>query len=279
MKSANRLVPVSSRTLPRRGPGRRRLVVTAIVATSLAVLAACGGGSSGSGRIPVPSQRIGTAVDIALPANIAQIPLVTTTGKHTTLAAFHGEPVMIADFMTLCSDVCPLISANVAAMARSLAKDGYAGKVALLEVSIDPARDTPARLRAYQKLYGGSLPGWTLMTPSKAGNATLWKSLGVGIQRVKEPKPADIDWLTHKPLTYDLAHTDDVVFLDARGHERFVIDGSPQVDGSLPPTLLHFLTKQGVRNLQHPQPVADWSVAEGMQVLSWLTNHKLAPAT
>jgi protein SCO1/2 len=279
MNSEDRLVPVISRALPRRGPGRRRLAVTAIVAMSVAVLAACGGGSSGSSRIPVPSQRIGTSVDIALPANIAHIPLVTATGKHTTLAAFRGEPVMIADFMTLCSDVCPLISANVAAMARSLAKDGYAGKVALLEISIDPARDTPARLRAYQKLYGGRLPGWTLLTSSKAGSATLWKSLGVGIKRIKEPKPADIDWLTHKPLTYDLAHTDDVVFLDARGHERFVIDGSPQVDGSLPPTLLRFLTKQGVRNFQHPQPVADWSVGEGMQVLSWLSNNKLAPAS
>jgi cytochrome oxidase Cu insertion factor (SCO1/SenC/PrrC family) len=279
MNSENRLVPVSSPALPLRRPGRRRLGIAATVVMALAVLAACGGGSSGSSRIPVPSQRIGTSVDIALPANIAHIPLVSASGKHTTLAAFRGEPVMIADFMTLCSDVCPLISANVAAMARSLAKDGYAGKVALLEISIDPARDSPARLRAYQKLYGGSLPGWTLLTPSKAGNATLWKSLGVGIERIKEPKPADIDWLTHKPLTYDLAHTDDVVFLDARGHERFVIDGSPQVDGSLPPTLLHFLTKQGVRNLQHPQPVADWSVPEGMQVLSWLTNRKLAPAT
>jgi protein SCO1/2 len=279
MKSENHPVPVTSPVPSRSGPGRRRLVVAVLVAASLAVLAACGGGSSGAHRIPVPSQRIGTAVDIALPADIAHIPLVSASGKRTTLAAFHGEPVMIADFMTLCSDVCPLISANIAAMARSLVKDGYAGKVALLEISIDPARDTPARLRAYQKLFGGSVPGWTLLTPSKSGNALLWKSLGVGIQRVKESKPPDIDWLTHKPLTYDLAHTDDVVFLDGRGHERFVIDGSPQVDGSLPPTLMHFLTKQGVHNLQHPQPVADWSVGEGMQVLSWLTDHRLAPAT
>jgi protein SCO1/2 len=256
-------------------PRRCRLVVALAVAGCFGVLAACGGGPS---RIPAPSAAIGTAVDITLPAGVANLPLTTAGGKHTTLAAFHGEPVVIADFMTLCSDVCPLISANVAAMARSLVHDGYAGKVALLEISIDPARDTPARLRAYQKLFGGSLPGWTLLVPTRAANATLWKNLGVGIKRVKESKPPDVDWLTHKPLTYDLAHTDDVVFLDAQGHERFVIDGSPQVNGALPPTLRRFLTKQGARNLEHPQPVADWSVPEGMRVLSWLTNHRLAAA-
>jgi protein SCO1/2 len=254
------------------------MTIALLVTGCLGVLAACGGGSSGPTRITTPSQAIGAAVDIALPANVADLPLTTASGKHTTLAAYRGEPVVIADFMTLCSDVCPLISANIAAMARSLVHDGYAGKVALLEISIDPVRDTPARLRAYQKLYGGSLPGWTLLVPTKAANATLWKNLGVGIKRVKESKQPDIDWLTHKPLTYDLAHTDDVVFLDAQGHERFVIDGSPQVDGSLPPTLRRFLNKQGVRNLDHPQPVADWSVAEGMRVLSWLTNRRLAAA-
>jgi protein SCO1 len=266
------LVPAHPRGLHR----RRRLAVALAVTGCLGVLAGCGGGS-GTHRIAAPSQAIGTAVDIALPAGVANLPLRTASGKHTTLAAFRGEPVVIADFMTLCSDVCPLISANVAAMARSLVHDGYAGKVALLEISIDPVRDTPARLRAYQKLYGGSLPGWTLLVPDRSANATLWKNLGVGIQRVKEPKPPDIDWLTHKPLTYDITHTDDVVFLDARGHERFVIDGSPQVNGALPATLRRFLTKQGVHNLQHPQPVADWSVAEGMRVLSWLTNRRLAP--
>jgi protein SCO1/2 len=259
--------------------GRRRLLAVAVMAAMLGGLAACGGGSSGPTRIPVPSQAIGTAFDAALPAGVATIPLTTAAGKHTTLAAYRGEPVLIADFMTLCNDVCPLISANVSAMARSLRADGYAGKVALLEISIDPQRDDPARLRAYQKLYGGSLPGWTLLrADDAAGTAELWKALGVGYQRIKEAKPADIDWLTHKPLTYDIQHTDDVVFLDAQGHERFVIDGSPQVNGGIPHALRKVLTAQGVRNLNHPQPVADWSVAEGMAVLSWLTNHRLAPA-
>jgi protein SCO1/2 len=275
MTSETRLVPHRSASPSSVRRGRRRLIAAALTAVSLGVLAGCGGGSA---KIPVPSQRIGTAVDIALPSGVADIPLTTADGKHTTLAAFRGRPVLIADFMTLCNDVCPLISANVASMARSLQADGYGGKVALLEITIDPGRDNPARLRAYQKLYGGQLPGWTLLRADPAGTAALWKALGVGYQRIKEAKPADIDWLTHKPLTYDIQHTDDVVFLDASGHERFVIDGSPEVNGGIPPALHRVLTAQGIKNLTHPDPVGDWSVAEGMQVLSWLTNHRLRPA-
>jgi protein SCO1/2 len=256
-----------------------RLVAALLAAGSLLLLAGCGGGAAAASGIPAPSPAIGTTVDFPVPASISSIPLTTATGTHTTLAAFHGEPVLIADFMTLCNDVCPLISANVAAMARAVRADGYAGKIALLEITIDPKRDSVHRLAAYQKLYGGSLPGWTLLRADKQGTAALWKFFGVGYRRVKEGKPADVDWLTHKLLTYDIQHTDDVVFLDASGHERFVIDGSPLVHGHIPTTLQHVLTAQGLQLLHHPQPVADWSVAQGMQVLSWLTNHRLAAPT
>jgi protein SCO1 len=267
--------------LPVAGPARRGRgsALTLLAAAALALLAGCGGETAAASGIPAPSPAVGTALDAPVPASVASIPLTTASGARTSLAAFHGRPVLIADFMTLCNDVCPLISANVAAMARSLRADGYAGKVALLEITIDPQRDTPTRLRAYQKLYGGTLPGWTLLRADKAGTAALWKFFGVGYQRVKEGKPADIDWLTHKKLTYDIQHTDDVVFLDARGHERFVIDGSPLVKGGIPATLRKVLTAQGVQNLEHPQPVASWSVAQGMQVLSWLTDHRLAATT
>jgi protein SCO1/2 len=255
---------------------RRRNAAALLAAGSLVLLAGCGGGSSAATGVATPSPAIGTVVNLPVPTSVASIPLTTASGARTTLAAFQGEPVLIADFMTLCNDVCPLISANVAAMARTLKADGYAGKVALLEITIDPQRDTTRRLHAYQDLYGGKLPGWTLLRADAAGTAALWRFFGVGYQRVKEGKPADIDWLTHKKLTYDIQHTDDVVFLDAQGHERFVIDGSPLVKGSIPTRLRKVLTAQGIQNLEHPHPIASWSVAQGMQVLSWLTNHRLA---
>ena len=262
-----------------------------ILAALIGLLAGCGGASSGgspvavvggaqaaeNNGIPAPPPQLGSVVDIPVPADIAHLPLTTAAGTRTDLAAYAGKPVMIADFLTLCTDICPMISANTAAMARDLVADGDAGKVALLEISVDPRRDTPARLRAYQNLFGGPLPGWTLLRASPADTAKLWGYFHVWYHRAKEDKPPSIDWLTHKPLTYDVDHSDNLIFLDAAGHERFVVDSGPNVGRHLPPAkLVQFLDGQGVRDLYHPDKVETWTVGQGMQVLSWLTGRRLA---
>jgi protein SCO1/2 len=248
----------------------RRLSACAVV-VALVGLAGCGGN-----KVPAPPSSLGSVVDFTVPASIANLPLTKPDGTTTTLAAYRGRPVMIADFMTLCADICPLISANTAAVARALAADGYGGKAALLEISFDPQRDTAARLAAYRKLYGPALPDWTLLRASPADTAKLWRFFGVEYRRVKEPKPADIDWWTHKPLTYDVDHSDVLIFLDAAGHERFVVDGNPDVQGHLPPApLVRTLSRQGRQLLHHPDPVASWTVGQGLAVFSWLLNHRL----
>jgi protein SCO1/2 len=89
-------------------------------------------------------------------------------------------------------------------------------------------------------------------------------------------EPADIDWLTDKPLTYDIDHSDDLIFLDAAGRERFVVDGSPDTQGRQPPKkLAAFLGPQGRRNLDHPSQALDWTVGQAMTVFSWLTDRHL----
>jgi cytochrome oxidase Cu insertion factor (SCO1/SenC/PrrC family) len=160
--------------------------------------------------------------------------------------------------------------------------DGQGGKVALLEISVDPQRDTAARLAAYQKLYGGPLPDWTLLRASPADTKKLWGYFNVAYGKTKEPKPAAIDWLTHKPLTYDVTHLDDLIFLGPDGRQRFIVNDDPNVQGAggtLPPQkLVRFLDPAGLKSLYKPDPVATWTVDQGVQVFSWLLNHKLAHA-
>jgi protein SCO1/2 len=247
------------------------------VALALLPLSACGGGAGSPKAVPAPSANLGAVVDFAIPASIADLPLTKPDGSTTTLAAYRGQPVMVADFLTNCTDICPLISANTAALGRALAVDGYGGKVALLEISVDPRRDTAARLRAYRKLFGAApVPDWTLLRASPSNTAKLWKFLGVEYQRVKEDKPPAIDWLTHKPLTYDVVHSDDLIFLDGSGHERFVVNADPDVQGKLPPAkLVRFLNGEGLKSLYHPNRVAAWTVSQGLSVFSWLLNRHL----
>jgi cytochrome oxidase Cu insertion factor (SCO1/SenC/PrrC family) len=254
---------------------RRRCGGAVLAAAAvLGSLAACGGG----GAVKPPPPSLGTVVDVTLPQAIRDLPLVRPDGSVTTLAAYRGGPVMIADFLTLCTDICPMISANTVALARALKADGQQGKVALLEISVDPHRDTPARLRAYQKLYGGPLPNWTLLSTSPADTKTLWKYFGVDYAREAEPKKhPSIDWLTRKPQTYDVSHTDALIFLDAAGQERFVVNADPNVEGrSVPVPLAKSLTEQGAALLTHPNPVDTWTVSQGLSVFSWLLKQELA---
>ena len=238
----------------------------------LSLLAACGGD-----KIPPPSPSFGTVVDFVVPSSIANLPLTKPDGTKTSLAAYRGRPVMITDFMTECTDICPMISANTAALGRALAANGYGDKVALLEITMDPDRDSLARLAAYQKLYGAPLADWTLLRASRADTKRLWKHFGVELQRVKEESPPDRDWLTGKPLTYDIEHSDELIFIDPAGHERFVVSASPDVQGRpLPAKLASTLGPQGRQLLHHPDPVTSWTVAQGLAVFSWLMNHKLS---
>ena len=170
---------------------------------------------------------------------------------------------MIADFLTLCTDICPLISANTAALARTLAANGSAGKAALLEISVDPQRDTPARLRAYQKLYGGPLADWTLLRATPADTAKLWKFFGVEYQRVKEPKPAEHRLADPQPLTYDVQHSDDRDLPRRRRARTVRRQRRTRRPGKLPPgKLVQFLDGRGPDSALPPgEPVEDWTVA------------------
>lgn len=243
----------------------------AIAGVSIALVAACGGS-----KVEPPSPAVGTVVDFSVPPSIAEIPLTKPDGTKTTLSAYRGKLVMFTDFMTECTDICPMISANTVALARAINANGYGDKVELLEISMDPDRDTLRRMQAYQKLFKPAVANWTLLRASRADTKRLWRHFGVELKRVKGEDPPDRDWLTGKPLTYDIEHSDELIFLDTAGRQRFVVSASPDVQGrALPAKLAGVLGEQGEQLLHHPDPVTSWTVGQGLSVFSWLLDHKL----
>lgn len=68
-----------------------------------------------------------------------------------------------------------------------------------------------------------------MLTGSPANVNALWTFFGVWRKKTSDPVGASApkDWRTGAPLTYDVAHSDEVFFLDKRGHERFVLEGPP----------------------------------------------------
>jgi protein SCO1/2 len=219
---------------------------------------------------------LGTAFSKPIPADIAQLALVDDSGHATTLAAFRGQYVVLTDFLSLCQDVCPLTSSNFAAIDRSIAAAHLQPRVQLIELTVDPQRDTPARLHAYRQIFHAPA-NWSLLTATPAVVAEIWKFFGAYYQHIPEDQPPGIDWLTGRPLTYDVDHSDVLAFLDPAGQERFVIVGLPNTQGRpIPAEMQRFLSDLGRTHQLHPA-ANTWTATQALQVLSWLIGTHLRP--
>jgi protein SCO1/2 len=255
-------------------PRRTRSLLLAGVLAGLGLLAAaCGGGAPATASQPQPQPANGTALDRALPATVLSLPLVDQQGKVTSLASLHGKTVVLTDSLTSCQEVCPLTSTNFRVIDQAITKAGLGGQVQLLEVTVDPERDTPQRLAAYQQLFGAS-PTWSFLTGTPAQIATLWGALGVFYSKVPEGAgPPPTDWLTGKPLTYDVQHQDVVFVIDGQGHERWLITGTAFTGGVAPPAPLdRFLSDTGRTNLTTKADTA-WTPADVESAVAWITGH------
>ena len=202
-----------------------------------------------------------------MPASVASIPLTTQTGAVTDLAAFKGKTVMVVPFLSLCQDVCPFTTGNLLQVQQSIDAAKQNGDVAVIEYSVDPERDTAARLAAYAKLEGIT---WTLATTSPENTAALEKYFGVVATKQPEGTPPGIDWWTGQPLTYDVGHTDGYAVLDTKGVERFVSGATPSFHGTLNPTIEAFLSDDGKKALEDP-PKNGWTPADTLTAISWVS--------
>ena len=162
--------------------GRRRVTwpVLGVAVALVAVLSACSAAPADPAVARPGSAshlRVRRSTDPS-PRRSLPLQLVDESGRQVTLASLRGQVVVLADFLTLCQEICPFTSANLRIVADAVARAGLAAKVRILEVTVDP-EGQPARLRAYQQLFGAQ-PNWSFLTGSEASVTALWKWLSVG---------------------------------------------------------------------------------------------------
>jgi protein SCO1 len=251
------------REYPGRATRRTRFLVgLAICVSASFVLASCGGGAPAA-----PPSSQGVVVNRPVP----DIPLLTSTGTSTSLAAYRGKYIVLANFLSLCQDECPLITGAFITLQHEVRAAGLGKKVVFMEITVDPKRDTPARLRAYSKEFGAD---WPLLTGTPANLRALWKFFGVSVQIVPEAQPPKLDWYTGKPLTYDVDHTDGYILIDRQGHERFVDANAPDLHGHLKKSLEGLLNNGGVHNLKD-QSQPNWTLTDALSSISWLVGRNI----
>lgn len=237
----------------------RRLLVAAtfagvvFVGLSIALRIQLVGGSAGSAAAPPPPRafhRLGVEMRRRPPA----VPLRGADGRVTSLASYRGRWVVVLPSLTLCHEVCPLTTAAAMRLRALLNAAGAARRAVVVEVSVDPWRDSPRRLRAYRRMSGADFP---MLTGRIGALRRLWRFFGVNFERVRSERPVAHDWMTGRPEHFDVEHTDGAFIIDPRGVERLAVSGMPSVGGRVEPALARLLDGAGKRNLAHPKP--GWS--------------------
>jgi protein SCO1 len=109
-------------------------------------------------------------------------PNVALTTQDGKVVRFYddllkGKAVAVNLIYTRCSASCPLETAKLAEVQRLLG-DRVGKDIFFYSISIDPAHDTPAALKAYaEKFHAG--PGWLFLTGDKDDIKLLSKKLGL----------------------------------------------------------------------------------------------------
>ena len=104
--------------------------------------------------------------------------LVTQNGEQRRLDSdiVAGRIVVIDFVYTSCTTVCPVLSAILSQVQGRLG-ERIGSDVMLVSISVDPVRDTPARLKAYaDKLRAGD--GWVWLTGDKQAVDGVLEQLG-----------------------------------------------------------------------------------------------------
>lgn len=248
------------------------------------VLSAC---SSTSNPSPV-SARTGTATqapngkgtefDLAIRNHADRIRLVDQTGTGTSLGALKGKYVVLAPFSTNCREVCPMVSGNFGRLSVAITKAGLDSKVALVELTVDPETDTPARLSAYQNIFG-TKPNWSFYTGRTADVSQVLGAFGIAFEKKMltsaEMKIGTPDWLTGKIPDHDISHQDVVIIVGPDGNEKWLEEGLANTEGNpIPGSLNKYLTADGQKNLKSPDPLGSWTVTDVLAELSKLGGFK-----
>jgi protein SCO1 len=111
---------------------------------------------------------------------VPDVELVNQDGKRVRFYSdlVTGKIVAINTIFTTCTTICPLMGANFAKLSKLLSGEG-AGKLSLISISIDPAEDTPERLKQWARGFGETGSEWTLLTGAKSEIDGLLKALQI----------------------------------------------------------------------------------------------------
>jgi cytochrome oxidase Cu insertion factor (SCO1/SenC/PrrC family) len=121
--------------------------------------------------------------------NIPDVELLDQDGRkiHFYTDLVEGHTVAINFIFTTCTTICPPLGATFARVQKELG-DKVGRDVRFISISVDPATDTPERLKEWgAKFHAGE--GWTFVTGNKPEVDELLRVLGASSARREDHSP------------------------------------------------------------------------------------------
>jgi len=111
--------------------------------------------------------------------------LIDQDGRALSSADFRGTTMLIYFGYTNCADACPLDTQAMSIVVDALDRRGIA--VAPLFITVDPARDTPGRLKEFLAPFGSRIIGLTGAIDTVAKVTTAYGASGEDDQGKLKP--------------------------------------------------------------------------------------------
>jgi protein SCO1/2 len=121
-----------------------------------------------------PSTPRGRVIEIdKIQALIPDVKVMDQKGRRVSLYTdlIKDKVVLLSFFFTTCADVCPVQGEVLSQVQSRLAKQSRKD-VFLISISLDPAQDTPDKLKDWAKSFGVK-PGWTLVSSKSPEMQTM----------------------------------------------------------------------------------------------------------
>lgn len=173
----------------------------------------------GPGRGPAPGNLTGTLVDPPLP--MEDFTLDAGSGP-VSLSDLEGKWVVLFFGYTSCPDVCPFTLVHLHEAMEELGP-AVASRVQVLFVTVDPERDSPARLAEYVAQFN---PGFMGLSGSPADLEAVRDQFGIVVEPGGEMGDGG----------YLVDHTASLRVLDPQGRLRLILPfdvSGPQMAGDL----------------------------------------------
>jgi len=188
----------------------RNLVFAFVLGTALAA----GLWTAMSLQRPAPAPI--TATVLPMTADIPAFSLLDHDGRNVDRHAFEGQWDLVFFGFTNCPDICPLTLQVLSAAKRKLREQGQSPLPRIILVSVDPERDTPAKMAQYVNAFGDGNLGIT-------GDLDELRKLTSGLGIYFEKQKSDDE-------SYAVDHSSVVIVIDPAGKFHSLFSGPHVVE-------------------------------------------------